>query len=40
MAKKGVERITITEQCVDKGADPVLHFKTAVNEMKRQKAKN
>ena len=27
MAKKGVTKITITEQCVDKGADPVLLFK-------------
>ena len=40
MHKKGVEKITITEQCVDKGEDPVLHFKTQVNEMKKQKAKN
>jgi len=40
MAKKGVEKITITEQCVDKGEDPVLHFKIPVNEMKKQKAKN
>ncbi len=40
MAKKGVEKITITEQCVDKGEDPVLHFKTEVNGMKKQKAKN
>jgi len=40
MAKKGVEKITITEQSVDKGQDPVLHFKTPVNEMKKQKAKN
>ena len=40
MAKKGVERITITEQCVDNNEDPVLHFKTPVNEMKKTKAKN
>jgi ATP-dependent Clp protease ATP-binding subunit ClpX len=40
MSKKGVEKITITEQCVDKAQDPVLHFKTPVNEMKKQKAKN
>ena len=40
MCKKGVEKITITEQCVDKAQDPVLHFKTQVNEMKKQKAKN
>ncbi len=40
MAKKGVTKITITEQCVDKGADPVLHFKHTVNEMKKAKAKN
>ena len=40
MAKKGVTKITITEQCVDKGADPVLHFKNTVNEMKKAKAKN
>ena len=40
MAKKGVEKITITEQCVDKGEDPVLHFKIPVNEMEKQKAKN
>ena len=40
MAKKGVQKITITEQCVDKGEDPVLHFKIPVNEMKKQKAKN
>ena len=40
MSKKGVTKITITEQCVDKGADPVLHFKNAVNEMKKSKAKN
>ena len=40
MYKKGVVKVTITEQCVDKGEDPVLHFKTSVNEMKKQKAKN
>ena len=40
MYKKGVVKVTITEQCVDKGEDPVLHFKTPVNEMKKQKAKN
>jgi len=40
MNKKGVTKITITDECVDKGADPVLHFKTPVNEMKKQKAKN
>ena len=40
MAKKGVEKITITEQCVDNGEDPVLHFKIPANEMKKQKAKN
>ena len=40
MSTKGVEAITITEQSVDKGEDPVLHFKTEVNGMKKQKAKN
>ena len=39
MAKKGVVRITITEDCVDKGIDPVLHFKDSTV-MKRTKAKN
>jgi ATP-dependent Clp protease ATP-binding subunit ClpX len=38
MAKKGVHKITITEDCVDKGADPVLHFKDSTV-MKRTKAK-
>ena len=33
MYKKGVVKVTITEQCVDKGEDPVLHFKTSVNEI-------
>lgn len=40
MSKKGVTKITITDECVDKGADPVLHFKNQVNEMKKSKAKN
>lgn len=40
MNKKGVTKITITDECVDKGADPVLHFKNQVNEMKKTKAKN
>ena len=40
MFKKGVGKITITEQCVDNNEDPVLHFKTPVNEMKKTKAKN
>ena len=40
MFKKGVDKITITEQCVDNNEDPVLHFKTPVNEMKKTKAKN
>jgi len=40
MSKKGVTKITITDECVDKGADPVLHFKNQVNEMKKTKAKN
>ena len=40
MAKKGVLKLTITEDCVDKGADPVLHFKSQVNEMKKSKVKN
>jgi len=39
MAKKGVYKITITEECVDKGADPVLHFKDSTV-MKKTKAKN
>ena len=39
MAKKGVVRITITEDCVDKGIDPVLHFKDSTV-MKRTKAKH
>ena len=39
MAKKGVVRITITEDCVDKGIDPVLHFKDSTV-MKKTKAKN
>jgi ATP-dependent Clp protease ATP-binding subunit ClpX len=39
MSKKGVVRITITEDCVDKGIDPVLHFKDSTV-MKRTKAKN
>jgi ATP-dependent Clp protease ATP-binding subunit ClpX len=39
MAKKGVVRITITEDCVDKGIDPVLQFKDSTV-MKRTKAKN
>ena len=40
MHKKGVTKVSITEECVDKNQDPVLHFKTQVNEMKKQKAKN
>ena len=40
MHKKGVTKVSITEECVDKNQDPVLHFKTPVNEMKKQKAKN
>ena len=40
MHKKGVTKVSITEECVDKNQDPVLHFKTSVNEMKKQKAKN
>jgi len=39
MAKKGVYKITITEECVDKGADPVLHFKDSTV-MKKTKAKH
>ena len=39
MAKKGVVRITITEDCVDKGIDPVLHFKDSTV-MKKTKAKH
>jgi ATP-dependent Clp protease ATP-binding subunit ClpX len=39
MAKKGVVRITITEDCVDKGIDPVLHFKDSTI-VKKTKAKN
>jgi ATP-dependent Clp protease ATP-binding subunit ClpX len=39
MAKKGVTKITITEDCVDKGEDPVLHFKDSTV-MKRTKAKH
>jgi ATP-dependent Clp protease ATP-binding subunit ClpX len=39
MAKKGVTKITITEDCVDNGEDPVLHFKDSTV-MKRTKAKH
>ncbi len=37
MASKGVYKVTITEDCVDKDADPVLEFKKQVNEMKKKK---
>ena len=37
MSAKGVLKVTITENCVDKDADPVLEFKKQVNEMKKKK---
>ena len=39
MCKKGVIKLTITEDCVDNGVDPVLHFKDTT-EMKIKKVKN
>ena len=40
MHTKGVIKITVSAETVDKGTDPVLHFKMQVNEVKKLKAKN